>query len=92
MKKRSVIVMVVCVAIIIVGIFSYKSIEYNLKKTQMDTLYTYFHRIQDSIKAKHYPINIDSLKTVVYNERNTVSIYSNLKVLEDSVNAYKPNK
>ena len=81
-----------CVAIIVVGIFSYKSIEYNLKKTQMDTLYTYFHKIQDSIKAKHYPINIDSLKTVVYNQRNIVSIYSRLKVFEDSVKAYKANK
>jgi len=89
MKKKSIIIIVVCIAIIIVGIFSYKSIKYNLKKTQMDTLYAYFHKIQDSIKAKHYPINIDSLKTVVYNERNTVSIYSKLKVLEDSVKAYK---
>jgi hypothetical protein len=58
----------------------------------MDTLYTYFHKIQDSIKAKHYPINIDSLKTVVYNGRNTLSIYSKLKNLEDSVRAYKMNK
>ena len=91
MKKKSIIIIVVCVAIIVAGIFSYQSIEYNLKKTQMDTLYTYFHKIQDSIKAKHYPINIDSLKTVVYNERNTVSIYSKLKVLEDSVKAYKVN-
>ena len=90
-KKNIIIIIVVGVPIIVVGIFSYKSIEYNLKKKQMDTLYTYFHRIQDSIKVKNYPINIDSLKTVVYNERNTISIYSKLRVLEDSVKAYKRN-
>ena len=89
MKKKNIIIIVVCAAIIFIALFSYRSIEYDLKKTQMDALYTYFHRIQDSIKAKHYPVNIDSLKTIVYNERNTVSIYSKLKVLEDSVNAYK---
>jgi hypothetical protein len=80
----------VCVVIVVVGIFSYQSIEYNLKKEQMDTLYTYFHKIQDSIKAKNYPINMDSLKEFVYSQRNTVSIYNKLKILEDSVRAYKP--
>jgi hypothetical protein len=87
--KKTIIILIVCILLIVIGIFSYQGMEYNLKKTQMDTLYTYFHKIQDSIKAKHYPINMDSLKIVVYNERSTVSIYSKLKVLEDSVKAYR---
>jgi predicted negative regulator of RcsB-dependent stress response len=90
-KRKSIIIIVVCVAIIAVGVFGYKSIEYHLKKTQMDALYTYFHKIQDSIKAKRYPINMDSLKTVVYKERNTLSIYSKLRILENSVKVYKAN-
>ncbi len=89
MHKKYIILISVCV-LIIIGVFSYSSIEYNLKKTQINTLYNYFHKIQDLIKLKHYPINMDSLKTAVYDGRNTISIYTNLNVLEDSVNAYKP--
>ena len=63
--------------------------NYNLKKIQMDTLYNYFHKIQDSILAKNYPINMDSLKGAVFMERNSIGIYDKLKKLEDSVNAYK---
>lgn len=81
--------MIVCVITIIGGIFYYGKIKYDWKKTQMDALYTYFHKIQDSIRAKHYPINIDSLKAAVYDQRNTITIYGKLKDLEDSIKAYK---
>ena len=89
MRKKYIILAAIISIVIVASFFSYQAIEYNLKKEQMDTLYTYFHKIQDSIKAKHYPINMDSLKAVVYDQRNTVSIYGTLKVLEDSVKAYK---
>ena len=88
MKQKRLVIAFVIILIAVLTVFAIYTAQYNLKRKQMDTLYTYFHKIQDSIKAKHYPINIDSLKTVVYDQRNTISIYSKLKVLENSVKSF----
>ena len=89
MKVKYIVIIIFCVITIIGGIFYFGEIKYDWKKAQMDNLYTYFHKIQDSIRAKHYPINMDSLKGTVYDQRNTIIIYSKLKDLEDSVKVYK---
>ena len=84
------------IAIILVGfllivsiIYAFKDIRHEATKAQVDALYTYFHKIQDSIKKKNYPINMDSLKREVNKSMMTIEIWKKLEVLEDSVRAYK---
>ena len=87
-KNRKYVFIIIGVVIIVLTIICYRTIEYNLKRIQMDTLYTYFHKIQHLIIEKNYPVNMDSLKSFVYKERNTMSIYTKLSTLEKAVNAY----
>ena len=84
------IAIIIIAAIIIVGGYLYvHNLEYNIVRSRVDPLYIYFHKIQDSIKAKHYPINMDSLKRMVHDSMMHNSTYHKLQVLEDSVRAYK---
>ena len=84
------------IAIILVGflliasiVYVFKGIRHEATRVQVDALYTYFHKIQDSIKKKNYPINMDSLKREVNKSMMTIEIWKKLETLEKSVNAYK---
>ena len=86
--KRIAIILVSSLLIVLI-IFFIKNIRYETTRVQVDALYTYFHKIQDSIKKKNYPINMDSLKREVNKSMMTIEIWKKLEVLEDSVRAYK---
>jgi hypothetical protein len=84
------------IAIILVGflsivaaIYFFKNIRHEATRVQVDALYTYFHKIQDSIKKKNYPLNMDSLKREVNKSMMTIKIWEKLDSLEKSVRAYK---
>ena len=84
------------IALIIIGfllivavIYFFKNIRHEATRVQVDALYTYFHKIQDSIKKKNYPINMDSLKREVNKSMMTIKIWKKLDSLEKSVSAYK---
>jgi hypothetical protein len=62
MRIIYVIIIIASVLLIIGGIYFFREKEFNLKKAQMDKLFAYFHEIEDSILAKHHPINMDRLK------------------------------
>jgi hypothetical protein len=70
-------------------IYVFKDIKHEATKAQVDALYTYFHKIQDSIKKKDYPINMDSLKQEVHKSMMTIRIWKELDSLEKSISAYK---
>ena len=77
--------------IIIAAIVCYAIINFRNEATrvQVDALYTYFHKIRDSIKKKNYPINMDSLKREVHDSMMTSKIWGKLNKLETAVNAFK---
>ena len=86
--KRIAIILVVVLLIVLI-IYFFKDMRDETTKAQVDALYTYFHRIQDSIKKKNYPINMDSLKREVNKSMMTIKIWKKLEILEKSVSAYK---
>jgi len=86
--KRTAIILVGFLLIVLI-IYFFKNIKYEATKVQVDALYTYFHKIQDSIKKKNYPINMDSLKREVNKSMMTIKIWKKLEILEKSVSAYK---
>jgi len=86
--KRIAIILAAFFVIIAVIVFV-KNVRYEATRVQVDALYTYFHKIQDSIKKKNYPINMDSLKREVNKSMMTIKIWKKLESLEKSVSAYK---
>ncbi len=75
--------------LIVLTIYFFKNIKDDTTRVQVDALYTYFHQIQDSIKKKNYPINMDSLKLEVNKSMMTIEIWEKLRRLEKSVSEYK---
>ena len=86
--KRIVIILVAFLLIIAV-IYFVKNVRHEATRVQVDALYTYFHKIQDSIKKKNYPINMDSLKREVNKSMMTIEIWKKLERLEKSVRDYR---
>lgn len=87
MKRISIIILGLLA--IVLTIYFVKKIRYETTRVQVDALYTYFHKIQDSIKKKNYPINMDSLKREVNKSMMTIKIWEKLDSLEKAVSAYK---
>ena len=88
--KLKYIVIIITTAIIIVGGYLFiRKAEYNIIQARVDPLYIYFHKIQDSIKKKNYPINMDSLKKEVHDSMMRGSTFKKLMDLDKLVSAYK---
>ena len=87
MKK--IVVILGSIIIIVALVYSVQKFRYEATRVQVDGLYTYFHTIQDSIKKKNYPINMDSLNREVHDSMMTLTIWGKLNNLEKSVKAYK---
>ena len=85
---KRLIVILGSIIIIIVAVYSVQNFRYEATRVEVDALYTYFHKIQDSIKKKNYPINMDSLKREVHDSMMTLKIWGKLNNLEKSVSAY----
>ena len=90
MKLKYIAIIIVAVILLIGGLLYVRDMVNNIGKARVDPLYIYFHKIQDSIRAKHYPINMDSLKRQVHDSMFKNTTYHKLEILEDSVRAYKP--
>ena len=84
-----VIIILGSIILIIAAVYSVRNFRHEATRVQVDALYTYFHKIQDSIKKKNYPINMDSLKREVHDSMMTLKIWGKLNDLEKSVNAYQ---
>lgn len=87
MKRISIILL--GLLLIVLTIYFFKKVRHETTRVQVDALYTYFHKIQDSIKKKNYPINMDSLKREVNKSMMTIKIWKKLDSLEKAVSAYK---
>jgi len=89
MSKKRIAIIVVSIIVIIAGVYLFKTAQNETTRIQVDTLYTYFHKIQDSIKKKNYPINMDSLKKEVHDSMMRGSTFKKLMDLDKLVSAYK---
>ena len=87
--KRTIIILISITIIVAIICYAIIKLRYEATRVQVDALYTYFHKIQDSIKKKNYPINMDSLKREVHDLMMTLKIWGKLNNLEKAVNAYK---
>ena len=86
---KRVIIILGSIVLIIAAVYSVGNFRFEATRVQVDALYTYFHKIQDSIKKKNYPINMDSLKHEVHDSMMTLKIWNKLNNLEKLVNDYK---
>ena len=88
--KLKVIAIIVAAVIIIAGGYIYiRNAGSNFIQAQVDPLYIYFHKLQDTIKIKHYPINMDSLKKDVHDSMLNPRTFHKLEILADSVRVYQ---
>jgi len=86
---KRIIIIAACIIVIVAAVYVLKDAANQVIRVKVDTLYTYFHKIQDSIRKKNYPINMDSLKKQVHDSMMNSTTWDKLERLEKSVNAYK---
>jgi len=86
---KRILIIAGCIIVIAAAIYVIKDAAFQVTRVRVDTLYTYFHKIQDSIRKKNYPINMDSLKKQVHDSMMNSTTWDKLERLEKSVNAYK---
>ena len=92
MKLKYIVIIIVVAIVTAVGGYVYlRNTASNIIQARVDPLYIYFHKIQDSIRIKHYPINMDSLKKEVHDSMLKNSTFHKLEILADSVRSYKPH-
>jgi hypothetical protein len=89
MKLKFIAIIVTAVILVAGGYLYIRNAESNFIQAQVDPLYIYFHKLQDSIKIKHYPVNMDSLKKDVHDSMLNPRTFHKLEILADPVRAYQ---
>jgi hypothetical protein len=89
MKLKLIAIIAAAIIIIAGGYLFIRNAESSIIQAQVDPLYIYFHKLQDTIKMKHYPVNIDSLKKDVHDSMLNPRTFHKLEILADSVRVYQ---